>query len=483
MSRNPFADRLLAFIDASPSPFHAVAAALRDLRDADPGIRLLSEAEDWDLGPGLTYALTRNHGTLLAFRLPEQFDPAALRFRIIGAHTDSPCLKLKPQGTDSPGNYRQWGVEVYGGVLQNSWLDRDLFLSGRVTHITSTGIRSALLSFKEARFRIPQLAIHLDRSVNEQGLILNAQRHLVPVLGLKTAPGMGAWPDFGIYLVQKASEAFAQSENLLPPSPSFASPAHPLSSGFGSESALNAGSGHSGSPAGKVEDPLRLEDLSFDLFFHDAVPTAYGGLNDEFLYAPRLDNLAMSHAALEAFCRAKSAPHVIPVLVLFDNEEVGSTSAPGAQGDLLQRALPRLLEGLAASPSYDAVKARSVFLSGDMAHALHPNYPERHEPNHLPLLGQGPVIKGNASQRYATSGEGAAFFRLLCRRAGVPFQNFVNRSDMGCGTTIGPLVAAGLGMAAVDVGNPMLSMHSIREMAGAEDHGLMIRVMEEFYRS
>jgi aspartyl aminopeptidase len=426
LSRNAHADALIAFLNSSPTPFHAVETAAERLLTL--GAVRLDEKETWTLKPGQTAFVTRNGSSIVALRAPR--DLSRPRFRIAAAHTDSPCLKLKPRGPDAAANYRQWGVEVYGGVLYNSWLDRDLGVAGRVSRIEGGAVKSVLVRSEAKPFRIPQLAIHLDRGVNESGLILNAQRHLAPVLGL-TDPSAG-----------RTLEGWLE-ETLGAP---FAA-------------------------------------LAFELHLYDTSPAGYGGFDDEFVFSGRLDNLAMSHAALEAFCAEGPGDGAIQVAALFDNEEVGSTSAQGANSNLLDATLERALLALGLGRAEIlAAQARSHLISADMAHAIHPNYPEKHEPFHYPLIGHGPVIKGNASLRYATNSETAALFRSLCARAGVPAQDFINRADLACGTTIGPHVAAALGIPTVDVGNPMLSMHSAREMCGSEDHGMMIRVMREFYR-
>jgi aspartyl aminopeptidase len=426
LARNAHADALIAFLNSSPTPFHAVESAAARLLGL--GAARLEESEPWALSPGQTAFAVRNGSSIIAIRVPK--DLSRPRFRIAAAHTDSPCLKLKPRAPDSPANYRQWGVEVYGGVLYNSWLDRDLGVAGRVSRLEGGRVRSSLVRKEDKPFRIPQLAIHLDRGVNESGLVLNAQRHLAPVLGL-TDPGAG-----------HSLEGWLE-ERVGAPFPA----------------------------------------LSFELHLYDTSPACYGGSDDEFVFSGRLDNLAMSHAVLEAFCGEGAGDGAIQVAALFDNEEVGSTSAQGANSNLLEAALERTLLalGLGRAESLAAL-SRSHLVSADMAHALHPNYPEKHEPSHFPLLNHGPVLKANASMRYATNSETAALFRGLCDRAGVPAQDFINRADLACGTTIGPHVAAALGVPTVDVGNPMLSMHSAREMCGSEDHGLMIRVLREFYR-
>ncbi len=428
MAQNAEADALIAFLDQSPTPFHAVEAAAERLRAA--GASALDETRPWTLKAGDTVFLDRNRSSLLAFRLPQDPGAARLRFRIVAAHTDSPCLRLKPNPPAPSANWSQWGVEVYGGVLFNSWLDRDLGVAGRVSRLGEDGVvRSRLVRLDDRSLRIPQLAIHLDRGVNENGLVLNAQRHLVPVTGLSDAGGRG----FEAWLVEAAGAPFGE--------------------------------------------------FAFELMLHDRTPAGYGGMDREFVFSGRLDNLAMSHAALHAFCASAPARETVQAIALFDHEEVGSVSAQGAVSNLLSASLERVL--LALGRGRDDVLAalsRSHLVSADMAHAIHPNYPEKHEPSHYPLVGRGPVIKGNASQRYATNAETSALFRGLCRRAGVPVQDFVNRTDLACGTTIGPHVAAALGMPTVDVGNPMLSMHSAREMCGSEDHGMMIRALREFLK-
>lgn len=429
MARNPEADALIEYLNASPTPFHAVEAATARLRAA--GATSLDEKEAWSFGKdlaGRTVYLERNGSSLLAFRLPADPGSPRVRFRILAAHTDSPCLKLKPNAPAPTANYSQWGVEVYGGVLFNSWLDRDLGLAGRVSRMGEDGkVASRLVSLDGRAVRIPQLAIHLDRGVNENGLVLNAQRHLVPVLGL----------------TEPSDRSFE---------------------GWLTEAA--------GAPMGT---------FSFELLLHDRTPAGYGGMDDEFVFSGRLDNLAMSHAALHAFCAAGPADETVQAIALFDNEEVGSVSAQGAVSNLVSASLERVLAAMGRGrEEFLPALARSHMISADMAHALHPNYPDRHEPSHYPLINHGPVIKGNASLRYATNSETAALFRGLCLRAGVPVQDFVNRTDLACGTTIGPHVSAALGLPTVDVGNPMLSMHSIREMAGSGDHGMMVRAMREF---
>jgi len=426
---HPTTQDLLAFIEASPTPHHCVAEARRRAEEA--GFVRLDEAEAWRLEPGRGYVVERGGG-LVAFRVGTA--PAAeAGFRIVGAHTDSPNLRLKPQADFGKEGYLQLGVEVYGGVLLYTWLDRDLGLAGRVV---LRGERPGALEHRLVRIarpllRVPSLAIHLNREVNKKGLVLNEQSHLPPVLGLAEDPGVD-----GMHALL-AEELGVERDRIL----------------------------------------------AWDLSLMDVVPPAVGGLRGEFVFAPRLDNQASSHAALAALLRAPAAA-ATQLACLYDHEEVGSGSVSGAGGSLVEDVLVRVaeVEGPGATPgALRRAIARSWQVSADMAHAVHPNFADKHEPQHLPRLNGGPVIKVNAQQRYATDAEGAALFEALCRDADVPVQKFVTRTDLACGSTIGPISAARLGVRTVDVGNPMLSMHSIREQAGAEDPERMVAVLARFY--
>lgn len=408
---------LLAFLHASPTPFHAVAEAQRRLDAA--GFTRLDETARWDrLAPG-RYQVTSTGANLFAFVLPEQ----RTQFRIVGAHTDSPNLRLKPQPEYQNEGYAQLGVEVYGGALLNSWLDRDLGIAGRVLVQGDGGIESQLVRIDRPLLRVPQLAIHLDREVNDKGLVLNRQEHLAPVLGL-AGPNRASLAKLIADAAQVTPDRIAGSELML-----------------------------------------------FDL----AAP-ALGGQDDEFIFSARLDNLASCHAAVSAIARAQQ-PTSIAVIALFDHEEVGSESAGGAGGAVL----PRILERLVADrEAFHQACARSTCVSADMAHAVHPNYASRHEPRHKPQLNGGPVIKTNAQQRYATSAATAAMFAGLCRDEDVPVQHYAHRTDLPCGSTIGPITSTLLGIPTVDVGNPMLSMHSAREMGGSRDPERMTRVLARY---
>jgi aspartyl aminopeptidase len=352
-----------------------------------------------------------------------------------GRNTDSPNLRLKPNPSYQKSGYVQLGVEVYGGVLLTTWTDRDLSLAGRVVLKSKKGQPvSRLLKIDRPLLRIPQLAIHLNREINETGLILNKQRHLPPILQM--------------------AENNLSSEKVLKDL-------------VAQELKCKAG-----------------EIVSLDLALYDVQASTFAGANEEFIFAPRLDNLASCHAATLALLEASKQDSATRVLAFYDHEEVGSETAQGGESPFLKDALERMVMD-SANPREALMRAiaHSIFISADMAHAVHPNYSDKHEERHLPLINAGPVIKTNANQRYATEGVSSAHFELMCQRAGVNVQKFVVRSDMGCGSTIGPMTAANLGIRTVDVGNPMLSMHSIREMAGSQDHGDMIQVFKEYFNS
>ncbi len=426
-------DDLLAFIDRSPTPFHAVATSVERLEAS--GFTRLDEAEAWSVEAGARHYVVRSGGSLAAFEVG-RVAPAEAGFRIVGAHTDSPNLRVKPVADVHREGYHQIAVEPYGGLLLHTWLDRDLSLAGRVTLRDASGPRSHLVDFARPLLRVPNLAIHLYREIKSEGLKLNPQQHGVPVVGLS----------------DEGSLATLVCEEL-------------------------ARAGH-GRP-----EPEGL--LAWDLMAYDTQPASRSGANGEFLHAARLDNLASSHAGLVALLEAGRAGATDPtrVVVLYDHEEVGSGSQQGAGGPFLLDTLTRLATSLSPGDE-QAVRraiARSWLVSADMAHAVHPNYADRHEAGHRPRLGAGPVIKSNVNQAYATDGESAALFASLCDRVGVAPQHFVTRSDLGCGSTIGPISAARVGLRTVDVGNPMLSMHSCRELAGAADVDPMIDVLGAFF--
>ena len=427
--RSPEASDLAAFLDAGKTPYHVVAEVARRLTGA--GFRAFREQDAWQIEPGTRGFVVRAGGSVVAFQVGSKA-PAEAGFVLLGAHTDSPNLRVKPLPDVTSVGYRQLAVEVYGGVLLSTWLDRDLSIAGRV--VLADG-KTELVDLQRALCRVPNLAIHLNRDVNTAGLQLNAQTQLVPVIGLESAEG-----------------GFAE---LL-------------------------AEGLRGTPS----DGAAAEDvLGFDLCLYDTQRAAFAGANNEFLFSSRLDNLASCHAELCALLGASRDPEATRVVALYDHEEVGSQSASGARSLFLSDLLERLALGCSPKDPSALPRAisRSLLVSADMAHAVHPNYPDKHDKRHRPMLGAGPVIKVNVNQSYASDGPAVAAFSAACRAAEVLPQHFSSRNDMPCGSTIGPISAARLGIRAVDVGSPMLSMHSCREMAAVSDVAPMIRVLTKLF--
>lgn len=409
---------LRAFVDASPSPGHAVAEMARRLDAA--GYAPLDEGEAWELAPGDRRYVVRDGGSLVAFCVGSDH-PAEVGLRMVGAHTDSPTFKVRPHYDVRRAGYRLVGVETYGGPLLHTWLDRELTVAGRVALRDGT---TRLVRLPGSPLRLPSLAIHLDRGVNE-GLVLDRQRHLVPVWGpdLDTEPGL---------LEAVADAADVASADIA---------------------------GH-------------------DLVLSDTQPAAVTGADGTWVAAPRLDDLGCCHAGLLALLGAEPGVRTA-VLVCNDHEEVGSASAEGASGSFLADVLARVVAVTGDGAAQDLPRAlsRSRLASADMGHAVHPTRSEQHEPSHQPLLGGGPVLKTNASQRYATDAVTGAWFSRCAADAGVPVQQFVSRGDLPCGSTIGPLTATRLGVATVDVGIPMLAMHACRELVSALDVPLMVAAL------
>lgn len=398
---------LCEFIDASPSPFHVCRTAADRLRAA--GFTELSESDSWPVA-GDHFAVRA--GSLVAWRSGD--GGLSVPFRIVGAHTDSPNLRVKQHPDRFIAGWHVVALAPYGGAWLNSWLDRDLGISGRLSVADGNTIRHPLVRIDEPILRVPQLAIHL--SEDRKGVELNPQRHVNAVFGVGDGPR-----SFLAYVAERA---------------------------------------------GVAADDV----LGFDLMTHDINPSRLSGVDDELVSAPRLDNQATCYAGLEAFLVAPPDAGVVPVLVLFDHEEVGSQSDHGAQSDLLLTVLERIT--LAAGGTREDFLRRlpeSMVASGDMAHATHPNYPERHEAGHLIEVNAGPVLKVQPNLRYATDGRTAAAFALACRQAGVPLQRYEHRADLPCGSTIGPMTAANTGIPTVDVGAAQLAMHSAREVMGAAD--------------
>ncbi|MFC9277949.1 M18 family aminopeptidase [Streptomyces collinus] len=420
-------DDLMTFLAASPSPYHAVANTAERLEKA--GFRQVAETDAWDGTSGGRYVL--RGGAIIAWYVPEGAAPHT-PFHIVGAHTDSPNLRVKPQPDSGAHGWRQVAVEIYGGPLLNSWLDRDLGLAGRLTLRDGSTV---LVDVDRPLLRVPQLAIHLDRTVTSDGLKLDKQRHLQPVWGLGDDPREGD-------LI-----AFLEAEAGLTP----------------------------GSVAG------------WDLMTHPVEQPAYLGRDQELVAGPRMDNLLSVHAgaaALAAAATSGTALGHIPVLAAFDHEENGSQSDTGADGPLLGTVLERSVFARGGTFEDRArAFAGTVCLSSDTGHAVHPNYAERHDPTHHPRVNRGPILKVNVNNRYATDGSGRAVFAAACERAGVPLQTFVSNNSMPCGTTIGPITAARHGIRTVDIGVAILSMHSARELCGADDPFLLANALTAFLES
>ncbi|OWK39637.1 putative M18 family aminopeptidase 2 [Pseudomonas oleovorans subsp. oleovorans] len=417
---------LLDFLNASPTPFHATTSLAMRLEAA--GYRHLDERAPWQTEAGGRYYVTRNDSSIIAFKLGKR--PAVDGgIRLVGAHTDSPCLRVKPNPELQRQGFFQLGVEVYGGALLAPWFDRDLSLAGRVTYRRDGKVESQLIDFYQPIAVIPSLAIHLNREAN-QGWAINPQNELPPILA------------------QLASSETADFRALL---------------------AEQLAMEHDFNP-----DAV----LDYELSFYDTQSAAIVGLNQDFIASARLDNLLSCYAGLQALIDADD--EVTCVLVCTDHEEVGSCSACGADGPFLEQVLRRVL------PDGDAFVRtiqRSLLVSADNAHGVHPNYADKHDGNHGPKLNAGPVIKINSNQRYATNSETAGFFRHLCLENEVPVQSFVVRSDMACGSTIGPITASQLGVRTVDIGLPTFAMHSIRELAGSHDLEHLVKVLTAFYSS
>ncbi|MGB4912455.1 MAG: M18 family aminopeptidase [Candidatus Dechloromonas phosphoritropha] len=415
---------LLNFIDSSPSPWHAVQTMAERLQHA--GFTALREDERWQLASDRRYFVVRGGASIIAFVVGS----ASLierGFRLVGAHTDSPGLRLKPKPLVNGDGLLRLAVEVYGGPILATFADRDLSLAGRVAVRAGDDIEMRLVHFGAPLLRLPNLAIHMNREVNENGLKFNKQTELPLVLAL--------------------SGADALDEGRL----------HAL--------------------LAEQLDVATAAIQSWELCACDTQPGAFWGVGQEFIAASQLDNLASCHAGLEALLSVPD-PGTTNVCAFFDHEEVGSESAAGAGGSFITDVLRRIAGSTGLDDEdYRRALAHSFFISADMAHAYNPNFPAAYEPGHRIAVNGGPVIKTNANQRYSTGAESAARFMGLCEKAAVPCQQYAHRADLGCGSTIGPLVAAGLGVPSVDVGSPLWAMHSIRESAGVLDHGYLIAAL------
>lgn len=415
---------LMRFLDLGRTPYHAVQQVRTLLTEV--GFSELDESKAWVLEPAQAYFVVRGNASVFAFRTPVRFTPET-RLHLIGAHTDSPALRIKPNPSVFREGYHLLNVEVYGSPILSTWIDRDLSFAGQLVFRRKgeRDLRTRLID-SNTIVRIPSLAIHLQDAERDNAKI-NPQTQLMPILGL------GGGDTYFRHLL---------------------------------ESHLEPG-----------------EDLiDWDLQLFDTAKASLGGLSSEFVLSSRIDNLAMVHAAVRALQESPAHSSNVTGTMLFHNEEVGSVSWQGAESRFAHHTLERIFNAFQAPRDlFFASLSRSFLISADMAHAVHPSYEDRHDPSHRPRMNAGPVIKVSAARRYATESTTSARFRELCRTANVDAQVFVSRNDQRCGTTIGPVMAAQVGLPTVDVGNPMLSMHSIREMAGTDDHDAMVRVMKTFF--
>ncbi len=425
MKEHRFAKEFFEFLTSSPTPYHAVSS-MAD-RFHKQGFRRLSEQETWKLQRGSRSFVVRDDGAIVAFCLSSEAEVKE-GFRILGAHTDSPCLQIKPLPDVNTLKYQQLGVEVYGGALLNPWFDRDLSIAGRVCCQTNDGgLRVYLANFQRPILSIPSLAIHFDREANKNRSI-NAQQNITPLFSQVINNQV---PDFKTILKKQ------------------------------------------------IEEEHRTKDiaevLGFDMFCYDTQPPEFLGLNKEFISASRLDNLLSCFVGTIAMIEKNQKGNSI--FICNNHEEIGSTSATGAMGSLptaiIERIVPDVLDRRICL-------SRSFFISMDNAHAVHPNYMDKSDANHQILLNRGPVIKINANQRYASNSFSEAVFQLLAKEINVETQEFVMRNDMACGSTIGPLIASQLGIRTVDVGAPTLAMHSIRELTGSLDPYLLYQTIKHF---
>lgn len=422
---------LLSFLNHAPTAWHAVDLMLQKLRTAN--FEVLEENAAWKLKPGGRYAVTRNGSTLSAFVLPSGVPSSA---RVAASHTDSPSFKLKPNPEFMKENMVMLGLEIYGGPLLSSWLNRDLGIGGRVVFTDPKGkMHEQIVTLDQHPVVIPQLAIHLDRHVNDSGLILNKQEHLAALAALDLPPSTK----------DKKTNYF---ETILKEQIG----AHTL--------------------------------LAHDLFLYPLEPARLIGFNQQMIASYRIDSLGSVHAILHGFLQnVKPAKDQIRMVVFWDNEEVGSETAQGAASPFLPETIERICLSMGLGrEAYMRLISQSLCLSVDLAHALHPNYPEKHDPRHQILLNKGIVIKSNAQNRYASNARSSAIVAALCEKLKIPYQKFVSRNDIPSGTTIGPIHAHFTGMPTVDIGNAQLSMHSCRELASCQDHLDMCRLLSNYLK-
>ena len=414
-----FSEDLLKYLNDSPTAYHAVENAEQILKINN--FQELKETDEWSLQKGGKYFLTKNQSGIIAFTVGDG-NPASEGFRIIGAHTDSPNFKIKPGPcTVTPDGYVKANVEVYGGPILSTWFDRPLAVAGRIIVKEDNALKEKLIKIDKPVFMIPNLCVHFQRDINEKGFSYNMQKDIFPLLSM----------------MEDSVEKDDYLYNL-------------------------------------IQEETGIEKtsiLDYELFLYEYQKGIFTGKNKEFISASRIDNLAMVYAGLSALAESADQGNAYRIFAAFDNEEVGSTTAQGAHSGLLIHTLNRICKNLGLTDeSYFRTIANSTSISADTAHAVHPNYRDKHDPENRPVLGGGPVIKYSASQRYGTTAFSAAYFMEACKRAGVPCQKYVNRNDIVGGSTIGPALSSLTTIPTVDMGIPILAMHSIREFGAAIDN-------------
>ncbi|KPI84694.1 putative Aspartyl aminopeptidase [Leptomonas seymouri] len=433
------AKEFVNFMNEAITPFHAVQTVATMLQKA--GFSRLDEGKAWpDMTPGGKYYLTRNGSSIVAFAVGGKFDPAN-GVKIVGAHTDSPTFLLKPHTKSSSTNYHRVAVQCYGGGLWHSWFDRDLTVAGRVV-ISRDRLEEKIIKIDKPIMRIPNLAIHLTSAKEREGFAPNKESHLIPVICTEIAKKIAA---------REGEETTSATQCTA---------------------LMNAIADEAGCKPEEI--------LDFDLSVVDTQPATFGGIYDEFIFSARLDNLISCYCAIKAIIDAEALENdtMVRMVCLFDHEECGSSSPHGAAGSLV----PDVIEHLTSNKTLRAtLVANSFLLSVDGAHGCHPNYTDKHENAHRPELHEGPVIKYNANVRYATNGVTAAVVKHLAKKVNVPVQEFVVRNDSPCGSTIGPILSTLTGIKTADIGNPMISMHSVREMCGTLDIYYMTKLIESFF--
>ena len=425
MTSNQFNKDFFDFLQKCPTPFHTTEYLKNAFQEA--GFTALHEDRDWEIGSSNGYYCIRDNGTIIGIKLAENL-PMKKAWRMTAAHSDSPSLQIKPNPLKSSEAMQQLCVEVYGGPLLATWFDRDLGIGGRVSVLADNDtLRTCVIDFKRPVAIIPSLAIHLDRNANKDHSI-EKQKHLYPLI------------------CQTVEKEISFDEILL-------------------QQIKN-----------EYPDLVVCKILGFDLFCYDTNPPQFIGLNNDFIAAGRLDNLVSCFIGIKAILNGGTEENSL--FLCSNHEEIGSASFAGAKGNFLSTVLERLIPEASLRSK---LLHQSCLLSMDNAHAVHPNFPEKHDPEHLPMLNHGPVIKHNANQRYATTSKTAAIYKMIAGKLNIPVQEFAMNNDLACGSTIGPIAATNLGIQTVDLGVPSLAMHSIRETIGSQDPYMLYQTIAHFY--